>query len=261
MGKIGEIVRKARLDAGMTARELARALRLSHSYISQLESGGIVSPSPGVLKRLSEAVQSLDYRKLLVLAGYISRVDELGGEPGISSVFDDSDSDSNCNSDSVELKPVADREAAARLIDAVTGRRRARPNGRRVPLLGAIPAGGGPVVVKSMNDALDSVDMPEDLKGVGPFVALKVHGESMTGAGLMDGDIVIIDRGAAAREADICAIRLEGDNPTLKRAHFKGDTVVLAPANPAFSPLIVNADELGQRVEIIGRVVYSSREY
>ncbi len=272
---LGDAVKAARLASGLSARELAKAAGLSHSYVSQLEAGVISAPSPGVLKRLSEAVHGLNYWKMLVMAGYISRTDELGENTDAEDF--EAEASFGGNSPPDGLVAVKDGALASRLIQAVTGTlafdEAIGGNGRkglkrneicppaRVAILGAIPAGDAPVVPAGAADAFEAADLPPGVKGAGPFVALTVRGDSMNGAGLLDGDLVIIDRGAAARDGDVCAARIEGGEPTLKRVHFANDCAILAPANPAFSPIAVNLNGGEERLEIIGRVVFSQRIY
>lgn len=271
-GNLADSVKAARLAAGMSARELAKAARLSHSYISQLEAGVIGAPSPGVLKRLSDTLSGLNYWRMLVMAGYISRTDELGGDDSSDEFggFDGIKPDGkNCS-----LAPVHDAALADRIIGALTGNCAAvrvedsgfgshsrNSNMKKLPVLGAIPAGEAFVVPAADCDAFGSIELPPGVKGIGPFAALSVRGDSMNGAGLLDGDVVIIDRGATARDGDVCAVQIEGGEPTLKRVHFVNGCAILAPANPAFSPIAVSMSGDEGRLAIIGRVVFSQRVY
>jgi SOS-response transcriptional repressor LexA len=285
MEALGELVRKARLTAGLTARELARLLSLSHSYISQLESGGIVSPSPGVLRKLSDALESLDFRRLLVAAGYLSRIDELGDDEGAQGVkrrqreIASESNDRRCDwavvnpskfrreseSAGATLIPHHNPELADRLVAAVSGKcevaSRASRGERRIPLLGAIPAGSAPTAQVGELDALQTIPLPTGIRGVGPFAAMRVLGDSMVDAGILDGDIVILDRGTRVRNGDVCAVLVDCEHPTLKSVYSTADIVVLAPANRAYAPIIVKTAELDVTVRILGKVIHCSRYY
>ena len=86
---------------------------------------------------------------------------------------------------------------------------------------------------------------------------VKVSGDSMRGAGILDGDLLIVDRAVACTDGSIVVARL-GDEFTLKRILKKGDRVFLQPENEKFQAIEVNADS---DCEIWGRVVGSVRRY
>jgi len=69
--------------------------------------------------------------------------------------------------------------------------------------------------------------------------ALQVEGESMTGAGIMPGDFVIVDGGADVREGAVAAVRI-GDEATVKRVFFEKNRVRLKPENPDYDEIIVD---------------------
>ena len=84
---------------------------------------------------------------------------------------------------------------------------------------------------------------------------LKVSGDSMTGAGIMPGDMVLVDKGAAPKNGDI--VIAEVDNEwTMKYLRKRGESVSLIPANPAYKP-IKPKDEL----RIAGVVTAVIRKY
>lgn len=226
---------------------------LSHSYISQLERGGILSPSPGVLKRLGEVLPGLEYHDLLVLAGHLSSPDELGAPPrgerreSPPRRLGESVRERTCG----ERAPREDPDALRR-----RGVRRAR-----VPLLESVPAGDFPVNTVSSEDGLETVELPPGVKGTGPFAALRVTGDSMKGAGILDGDLVIIDRGAEVESGEIYAVSISGGEPTLKRLRIESDFAVLEPANPDYEPVVVKRSEVGESITVLGRLVYAWRTY
>lgn len=272
---LGETIRNARLNAGLSARELARAVGLSHSYISQVEMGGIATPSPGVLKKIAGELKTLDYRHLLVVSGYIARADELGDliEPpvnerkgkanGKNTGFDDEVT----ISDRGDLVLPADKETAQRVVRALCGNRSAyvkaveRKKSMAVPIVGSIPAGSAPVNAVNDKEPLDSMNLPDNIHGTGPFSALKVVGDSMKDDGILDGDVVVIDEGCELKNGDIYAVQIEGEYPTIKRILMSRDFFVLAPSNSSYTPTVVKVDEIGRTIALIGKVVYSSRIY
>ncbi len=127
-----------------------------------------------------------------------------------------------------------------------------------VPVLGRVPAGSWSEAVEEREGEV-GVDLGRgyalrgdgsSLRGEGLF-ALRVVGESMRDAAILDGDLVVVDTRARARSGDIVVARLDGE-ATVKRLFVKGRRVELRPANPAFAPIVVAA---GASLEILGKVV------
>ena len=88
--------------------------------------------------------------------------------------------------------------------------------------------------------------------------ALRVQGDSMIEAGILDGDTVIIKRGETANDGDIVVALIDNEDATLKRFHHRvGGKVELAPENRSLRPLIFDA----HRVRIQGVLVSQLRTY
>ncbi|GAB4222846.1 MAG: transcriptional repressor LexA [Acidobacteriota bacterium] len=117
---------------------------------------------------------------------------------------------------------------------------------RLVPLLGRVQAG----------DLQAAIEDPEGWLPVGSrpaaeeLFALRVRGESMTGAGILPGDIVVVRRQPDARPGEI-VVALVGDEATVKTLRRRGRRIVLEPANPAFEPIVPDPREL----QLLGKVV------
>ncbi|HEX5951431.1 MAG TPA: transcriptional repressor LexA [Actinomycetota bacterium] len=125
-----------------------------------------------------------------------------------------------------------------------------RAEGVPVPLLGRIAA-GVPVLAEQHVEEYLSVPMGF-LDGTDHF-ALRVAGDSMVGAGILDGDVVVVRRQDDADDGDIVAALVPGpaeDEATVKRLRRSRGDVTLVPENPAFEPL-----ELGPQGRILGKVV------
>jgi len=122
-----------------------------------------------------------------------------------------------------------------------------------LPLVGKIAAGYPIEAVQTQ----DTVSVPPQMMGMGEHYALMVEGDSMTGAGIMDGDTVIIKRTNRAPDGTIVVALVDGFEVTLKKLHTKGKSVALEPANPAYQTRIFSAD----RVEIQGVLVGLMRQY
>lgn len=85
------------------------------------------------------------------------------------------------------------------------------------------------------------------------YFFLRVNGESMAGASIRTGDLVLIRRQPCAEDGQIVACRVNGDEATLKRYKRKGDMVFLLPESPDFEPRIVPVSDFESgAAEIIG---------
>ena len=78
------------------------------------------------------------------------------------------------------------------------------------------------------------VDLPTSLFGSGDFFILHASGDSMTGAGIDNGDLVLIRKQEEAQNGDIVVAFVEGEGNTLKRYRMYGHTVFLHPENPKY---------------------------
>ena len=123
---------------------------------------------------------------------------------------------------------------------------------REVPVLGRVPA-GKPFLSDENVEAV--ITIPEDM-GSGKTFALEVKGDSMIGAGIMDGDRVIVKQQATAENGDIVCAVIEGE-ATLKRFFKKDGTITLQAENEKYAPITVSAGEF----RIAGRVVGLLRKF
>lgn len=121
------------------------------------------------------------------------------------------------------------------------------PKMKKVPLIGAI-ACGDPIT--ALQNREGEVDAPEDMRC---DFALKCHGDSMTGAGIYDGDTVFIRIQPEVENGEIAAVRI-GEEATLKKVYYSGDTLTLMPANAAYAPMVYTGETLND-VQIEGKAV------
>ena len=115
-----------------------------------------------------------------------------------------------------------------------------------VPLLGRVQAGP---LTTAVEEPEGYVPVSRE-RGRGELFALRVRGHSMTGAGILPGDVVIVRRQSTADSGDI-VVALVGDEATVKRLHRTGRRIELHAENPEFSPII----PLSQEVLILGKVI------
>ena len=117
-----------------------------------------------------------------------------------------------------------------------------------VPIVGTVAAGCPVLAIENING---EVLVEESVVGSGPHFALKASGESMIGAGIQSGDIVIVRQQQMAENRDIVVAMIDGD-ATVKRLHYSGGTIELRPENPRFKPIPVGPDD---DLRILGKVV------
>ncbi len=119
---------------------------------------------------------------------------------------------------------------------------------RHVPLVGDVAAGTDVLAQENVEELFP---IPSDFTGEGDLFMLRVRGESMINAGILDGDFVIAVQQATANSGDIVVAGIPGEEATVKTFRTQGDRVILEPSNPTMEPLEFVADD----VTIYGRVV------
>ncbi len=115
-----------------------------------------------------------------------------------------------------------------------------------VPLLGRVPAGPLETAIEDLEGWLP---VPARAAGAEMF-ALRVRGDSMVGAGILPGDVVIVRRQVTADPGDI-VVALVDDEATVKRLRVGKDGIALVPENPAHAPIRPDPGDL----RILGRVI------
>ena len=120
------------------------------------------------------------------------------------------------------------------------------PGIRMLPLLGRIAAGAPTLAEQHVED---EIAVPEMLTASGDNFLLRVRGESMIDAGILDGDFVVIRRQSECADGEIVAALVDGEEATVKRLRHDGGRVRLDPANQALRPLYP------EQVEVLGKVV------
>ena len=133
-------------------------------------------------------------------------------------------------------------------FDATTGAVAERRPVRHVPLVGDVAAG---VNVLAQENVEEVLPLPEDFTGDGELFMLRVRGDSMIGAGILDGDYVVARVQDAAHNGDIVVAGIPGEEGTVKTYRRKGAKVILEPSNPRLEPMVFDA----QDVKLYGKVV------
>jgi repressor LexA len=127
--------------------------------------------------------------------------------------------------------------------------------GVQVPLVGRIAAGTPIMAEENIEEYLS---VPSGFASDDEHFALRVAGESMVDAGILDGDVVVIHRQDQARDGEIVAAVVPGpaeDEATVKRLRRRDGKVMLEPANPAMEPFPLEDGRIaGKVVSVLRRL-------
>ena len=121
----------------------------------------------------------------------------------------------------------------------------------KVPLLGTVAA-GVPIIAQENIETYISFDTSR--ADAGELFALRVKGESMIGAGILNGDVLVVRRTPVAENGEI-VVALVGDEATVKRIYKLNGHIELRAENPAFDPIVLT------EVTVLGKVVACMRYY
>jgi repressor LexA len=115
-----------------------------------------------------------------------------------------------------------------------------------VPLVGKVTAGAPVLAVENIEDYFP---IPKDFVEHEDVFMLRVKGDSMVDAGILDGDFVLVNRQETALNGEIVVALIDGEEATVKRFFHEGTHIRLQPENAAMDPLIV------EDVRILGKVI------
>ena len=136
-----------------------------------------------------------------------------------------------------------------RALEVVDG---SQPRGRSVPLVGRVTAGQPILAIENIDEYLT---LPQSVLGQGKMFCLRVEGESMIDAGIMDGDLVVLRQQDTAENGEIVVAMNDEDEATLKRIYYEADRVRLQPENPTMAPIYV------KRATVLGKLVALIRQF
>ncbi|MEK9281369.1 MULTISPECIES: transcriptional repressor LexA [unclassified Bradyrhizobium] len=123
-----------------------------------------------------------------------------------------------------------------------------------VPVMGRIAAG---TPIEALQTRSHTISVPPDMLGSGEHYALEVRGDSMVEAGILDGDMALIQRNESADTGDIVVALIDDEEATLKRFRRRGASIALEPANAAYEVRILPPN----RVKIQGKLIGLYRKY
>lgn len=197
--------------------------------------------------------QTLDFiRESIRGRGYPPTLREIGEHMGIRST-----NGVNDHLRALERKGYLRREdmksRALRLVDEEAEQNEAAGGGDVVPIqvLGRVAAG---VPILADENVIDTVHVDRMMvKGGRDVFGLKVQGDSMIEAGILNGDYIFVRKQSTAERGDI-VVALIGDDATVKYYHPEKDYVRFQPANEAMAPILVRASDFRSTM-LLGKVV------
>jgi repressor LexA len=119
---------------------------------------------------------------------------------------------------------------------------------RHVPLIGDVAAGTGVLAAENIEE---TVPLPQDFTGDGQLFMLRVRGDSMIDAGILDRDYVVVRRQDTADNGDVVVAGIPGDEATVKTFMRRKGRIVLRPENAQLEEMVFDAAD----VAVYGKVV------
>jgi repressor LexA len=217
-----------------------------------------VSPIDRSLDAQDSAPSDLSERQRAILAMIHRHVADHGYPPSVREIGDavglKSPSSVHGQLESLETKGYLKRDptkprALEMGRDPDTSLELRPVSSRNVPLVGEIAA-GGPILAEERVDAV--YPLPKELVGDGQLFMLRVRGESMIDAGVLDGDLVVVREQPSVEQGEMCAALIDGEATVKFFQRTRAGEVFLDPANESFEPIPVTAD---QTASIMGKVV------
>ena len=186
-------------------------------------------------------------REFIAANGYSPSLEEIGATLGLSSVATVHKHVTHLVEKGL-VRRVWNQNRSIELVDSAAGR------ALDLPLVGTIAAGTPLEAVPTT----ETITVPADMvSGRGRTFVLKIHGDSMTGEHIREGDYVVIEERPTARDGETIVALVDGADATLKRFYRDGATVRLQPSHPTMPPIVLAAD----RVQVQGVVVGLIRKY
>lgn len=133
---------------------------------------------------------------------------------------------------------------AIEIVDTKSASTRPRHRSKVVPLVGQVTA-GTPIFAEENIESY--LVVPEEMVKNDKVFLLHVKGDSMTEAGILDGDMVLVRQQPSAENGEIVVALLE-DEATVKRFYWEKEQIKLQPENPNYSPIV------SEDVTILGKV-------
>ncbi|WKZ27944.1 MAG: S24 family peptidase [Candidatus Dojkabacteria bacterium] len=196
--------------------------------------------------RISKGLSQVDVAKALKMKtnGYVSQI-----ENGLYAEPDESTLRNYAKALGITWGSMLQIRRKARLMDMGIKEENIFLEMIRIPILGSVPCG---TPQEAIEDAGEFLPLPDDgtLSKKKDLFGLRANGLSMKDAGILPGDIMIIDPYASINNGDIVVAKIN-DNATLKYYYERGGYVELRPANDDFKPIKTNDPSF----VIVGKVI------
>jgi len=123
-----------------------------------------------------------------------------------------------------------------------------------LPIVGRVSCGNGSIAYEDV-EGYEAV--PKEWLSGGEHFFLRARGDSMTGARINDGDLLLIRKQDIVENGEIAAVLINGDEAVLKRVYFHEDMIVLQSENPGYAPILCPPNE----ARIIGKLKMNVIKY
>jgi repressor LexA len=225
---LGERIRQLRQNKGLTQQKLAEMLNTTNATISNYETGAS-TPDYETLQKIADIFNvTTDY--------LLGRTDEITVKE-------------NKTTHSIDKEKLKD--ALEDILNDIIPVK----NIVKVPILGTIRA-GDPIYAEENIEGYTIVD-EEDVKGSKCFF-LRVKGDSMINARIMDGDLVFVREQPDVENGEIAVVIVNGDEATIKRVYKLPDAIILQPENSKYKPIVIPKKDVERgEVRIIGKVIFT----
>lgn len=124
----------------------------------------------------------------------------------------------------------------------------------QIPIYGSISCGNGSIVAESIEGYETT---PKEWVAGGDHFYLRAKGDSMVGARIYDGDLLLIRKQSEVESGEIAAVIIGGEDVVLKKYYREGDQVILQSENPKFNPILCPP----ARVKVIGKLKINVVKY
>ncbi|MGX5174301.1 transcriptional repressor LexA [Aliikangiella sp. IMCC44653] len=140
------------------------------------------------------------------------------------------------------IKIYADKPRGIQIINAA--------NDNELPLIGSVAAG---LPIEAVENVEAYITIPEVIKRNKPTFLLRVRGDSMIDAGILDGDLIAVRKTSTAEVGQIVVARID-DEVTVKTLRRSGNNAVLEPANESYEPIVLPAEDLAIEGKFVGLI-------
>ncbi|MCQ9207988.1 MAG: transcriptional repressor LexA [Omnitrophica bacterium] len=188
----------------------------------------------------------------------VSNIDDLGYPPSIPEIQEEFSFQSP-NAAQDHLKALERKGYISRrphksrgigILVHIASKGNSNDDARTIPIVGEVAA-GTPILAEENIEGSLTIDKTLVKTTAGVF-ALRVKGDSMINAGILDGDCAIVYQQPTAENGEIVVVLIE-DEATLKRFYKEKDTIRLQPENDSMQPITVDLKD--NSVRIIGKVI------